>query len=384
MRTSQFEYDELSRLIKEDTYEARSYVLDPVGNDTAQGGQYNELNQLLENNDYSFEYDLNGNLTKKASKFTGDKFEYTWTAENELKSVKVFNKTSTLWKTLTFSYDGLGRRIIRSVLNHLEASKSYTQKFIYDGEHILAILDGDDKFVSGYIYGTKVDDPMGMVTDYDQDGELDVLSFIKDRQNSVKAILNDKQELVQEVYYSAYGETQIVSRGQVKHKIGNAFYYTSRELDSDTGDYYYRARYYDPKVGRFLSEDPIGFSGGDVNLYRYVENMPVISSDPSGQVGIVGIVGIGGVVGGVSGALGAYIGGERNLCNIADAAVGGAISGIVTVGTTLGTIVGGIGTGSAVFTGIIFGTGASAIGNAISPFGNSGLCSPKPPACEGK
>ena len=169
------------------------------------------------------------------------------------------------------------------VLNHLEPSKSYTQKFVYDGEHILAILDRDNKFVAGYIYGTKVDDSMGMVTDYDQDGELDVLSFFKDRQNSMKTILNDKQEILQEVYYTAYGETQIVRRGQVKHKIANAFYYTSRELDSETGDYYYRARYYDPKVGRFLSEDPIGFKGGDYNLYRYVSNNPITLNDPYGK-----------------------------------------------------------------------------------------------------
>jgi RHS repeat-associated protein len=44
-----------------------------------------------------------------------------------------------------------------------------------------------------------------------------------------------------------------------------------------------RARYYDPSTGRFLSEDPIGFNGGDFNLYRYVGNNPVLSGDPSGK-----------------------------------------------------------------------------------------------------
>jgi len=48
------------------------------------------------------------------------------------------------------------------------------------------------------------------------------------------------------------------------------------------GFYYMRARYYDPEVGRFVSEDPIGFEGGDVNLYAYVQNNPVMFVDPSG------------------------------------------------------------------------------------------------------
>ncbi len=94
------------------------------------------------------------------------------------------------WPVL--SYDGRGRRIVRSVQNHLDASKNYVRKYIYDGEHILVLLDGNNTFLAGYFYGPGIDDPMGVVTDYNQDGELDVQSFIKDRQNSVKIILNEK------------------------------------------------------------------------------------------------------------------------------------------------------------------------------------------------
>jgi len=57
--------------------------------------------------------------------------------------------------------------------------------------------------------------------------------------------------------------------------------YTGREGDPETGLYYYRARYYDPKVGRFISEDPIRFAGG-VNFYSYVTNNPVALADPLG------------------------------------------------------------------------------------------------------
>jgi RHS repeat-associated protein len=58
--------------------------------------------------------------------------------------------------------------------------------------------------------------------------------------------------------------------------------YTAREYDNETGLYFYRARYYDPKAGRFITKDPIGFAGGDYNLYAYVGNNPLSAIDPSG------------------------------------------------------------------------------------------------------
>ena len=58
--------------------------------------------------------------------------------------------------------------------------------------------------------------------------------------------------------------------------------YTGREWDADADLYYYRARWYDPAVGRFISEDPLGFAAGDPNLQRYVSNAPTNAVDPSG------------------------------------------------------------------------------------------------------
>ncbi|MEI7924311.1 MAG: RHS repeat-associated core domain-containing protein, partial [Planctomycetota bacterium] len=64
---------------------------------------------------------------------------------------------------------------------------------------------------------------------------------------------------------------------------GDRFGFTGREHEAALNLYYNRARFYDPATGRFLSKDPIGFSAGDVNLYRYVNNSPTNGTDPSGE-----------------------------------------------------------------------------------------------------
>ena len=64
----------------------------------------------------------------------------------------------------------------------------------------------------------------------------------------------------------------------------NPFHYTGRQFDAESGLYYYRARYYDPQIVRFISEDPIGLRAGP-NFYIYVNNNPVNFRDPSGMRG---------------------------------------------------------------------------------------------------
>jgi len=70
--------------------------------------------------------------------------------------------------------------------------------------------------------------------------------------------------------------------------LTNPFQYTAREFDPETSLYFYRARYYDQTLGRFLTEDPIGFSSGTYNLYNYVSADPINFNDPSGNKKIHG------------------------------------------------------------------------------------------------
>jgi RHS repeat-associated protein len=90
----------------------------------------------------------------------------------------------------------------------------------------------------------------------------------------------------QALRYRAFGELTALTLGGAAP--ANRLRYTGREQDPETNLYYYRARYYDPSVGRFISEDPLGFEAGDPNFYAYVGNNPINANDPSGLAGIPG------------------------------------------------------------------------------------------------
>jgi RHS repeat-associated protein len=70
--------------------------------------------------------------------------------------------------------------------------------------------------------------------------------------------------------------------------LANPIRYTGREFDAETNLHFYRARYYDPQIGRFINEDPLRFRGGGVNFYDYVGGNPINYRDPSGQTPIYG------------------------------------------------------------------------------------------------
>ncbi len=101
--------------------------------------------------------------------------------------------------------------------------------------------------------------------------------YEQDGLGSVTSLTAANGSVAQSYTYDSFGNTTNSSGS-----LTNFFRYSGREFDTETGLYYDRARYFDPTTGRFLSEDPIEFAGGDVNLYRYVYNNAVNSTDPTG------------------------------------------------------------------------------------------------------
>ncbi len=101
---------------------------------------------------------------------------------------------------------------------------------------------------------------------------------------SIIALTDSTGAIVERYRYDVFGQVQITdAAGNLRSSsaFGNRFLFTGRELDAETALYYYRARYYNPKLGRFLQRDPVGYSAG-INLYSYVDNNPINWLDPRG------------------------------------------------------------------------------------------------------
>ena len=209
----------------------------------------NVLNQYTQALGLSLSYDTNGNLSSDGTR------TFTHDAANRLLS-----ETSS---GVAFTYDPLDRRESKSA-----GGSSLT--FIYDGEDVIAEYDGQGQLARKFVHGPGIDSPILMDTGAEQ------YYYHANDLGSVIA-LTDSTAAVAETYrYTAYGQPEPHSA------VGNPSLYTARRYDTETGLYYYRARYYDPNLRRFLQPDPIGYLGG-MNLYAYVGNSPVSYVDPFGD-----------------------------------------------------------------------------------------------------
>ena len=165
---------------------------------------------------------------------------------------------------VSFKYDPFGRRIEKT-------TSSTTSIYAYsDNGNLIEETNAAGGVVARYSQGLNIDEPLAMLRSsttsyYEADGL-----------GAVTSLSNTAGALAQTYTFDSFGNTTASSGSLV-----NPFQYTGRELDSETGLYYFRARYFDPQAGRFLGEDPLGFSV-DVNFYRYVGNSPTNFNDPLG------------------------------------------------------------------------------------------------------
>ena len=243
-----------------------SYVYDPVGNRTNsnQNGasSFNQANELLEDANFTYQYDNNGNMTRKTAKAGGAVTQYEFDAESKL--VRVVSPSNTV----NYRYDGLGRRVEKEVI----AGTTTVTRYVYDQEDILLELDGSNQIIARYTHGPVIDEPLIM--------EKSGSSFFyhADGLGSITELTNSSGTVAQRYTYSSFGKIE----SQLDLNLSQPYTFTGRELDQETGLYYYRARYFDGSTGRFLQEDPLGLSNEVVNLYAYVLNNPTTLFDPDG------------------------------------------------------------------------------------------------------
>lgn len=164
-------------------------------------------------------------------------------------------------QTVIYAYDALGRMSGRT-------SGGATTNFLYDGDDTVL-----DRPASGaatdYLNGPGIDDKLLQTS-----AATGPLYFLQDHLGSTAALTTANGTVAERMQYGAFGD----GPGSALTR----FTYTGREHDPATGLLFYRARWYDPHHGRFITEDPLGFAGGDSNLYAYVEGNPLNLTDEYG------------------------------------------------------------------------------------------------------
>jgi RHS repeat-associated protein len=216
---------------------------------------------------YTYSYDSEGNMVGRTKTSNGEITTFTWDFRNRLTEVLIKSSGGVTLQDDKFTYDVENRRIGK---NTLSGGQSWTG---YDGANPFADFNSSGSLTFSYLYGNGIDFLLARLNT-----SFDPTWYLTDKLGSVRQVVNTSGSVVDTITYDSYGN--IASESSPSN--GDRFKFTSREWDSESGQYFERARYYNPGAGRFLSEDSLGFRAGDSNFYRYVLNQPTRSGDPSG------------------------------------------------------------------------------------------------------
>ena len=216
-------------------------------------GAANQMNQVSQFGNANYNFDEKGQTTTKTN--ANGTAAYNWDSRGRLTAATLPNG-----QTVNYSYDALGRRSSRTTNNQ-------TTNFIYDGADVIQDKQGTNQ--TDYLNG-GLDEKLKVSSN--QTGSL---YFLTDHLGSTQGLTGTSGNVAEWQRYTSFGESDV---SNTLTRYG----FTGREKDSDTNLIYYRARWYDAEQGRFISQDPIGFAGGNTNLYSYVSNNPVSKTDPLG------------------------------------------------------------------------------------------------------
>ncbi|MBA3814939.1 MAG: RHS repeat-associated core domain-containing protein, partial [Parachlamydiaceae bacterium] len=263
-----YSYNDLYQLLSERGVTNHNYQYDSLYNRTAKDSNihaHNDLNQMLSDGDAVYTYDLNGNMLNKASAneticFTYDALDRLTSLTNGLRQVRYF-------------YDEANRRLSKSLYQRGTNDEwvfEKTIKYIYQDQNEIGSLNSNDEIVELRLLGIGRGAEIGAAIALEIDNK--VFAPIHDHAGNVACLVEAETGLVFETYrYSSFGE-------ELFNDSVSPWCFSSKRVDNESGLVYFGRRYYDPVVGRWISQDPLGREGGP-NLYAYVLNNPQTNFD---------------------------------------------------------------------------------------------------------
>ncbi|MCK0536741.1 Lcl domain-containing protein [Alcanivorax quisquiliarum] len=327
--TDSYQYDIAGRLtqVTRDGV-TTSWQYDDNGNRTHENGQliasYDAQDRLVSYQGATYQYTANGELASKTE--SGATTHYTYDELGNLLEVELPGDI-----TIAYVIDGQNRRIGKKV------NGSLTHGFLYQDQlNPIAELDGNGNVISHFIYADQPNVPAYMI----KDGNT--YQIISDHLGSPRLVLDVATgQVAQRLEYDVWGNiTQDTNPGFQPFGFAGGIYDQHTQLTR------FGARDYDAHSGRWTAKDPIGFAGGDSNMYGYVVNDPVNFLDPEGEAVMIFA---GAVIGAAGGLIGTLISnpnasGKEIAASMFAGALTGGFAGAGILGSVLsGAIAGGAG-----------------------------------------
>ena len=260
---------------------------------------YDVLGQLIQENNHIYTYDRAGNRTSVQA---GDRRESYHYDRGRLTTRTVEHTQDPEGKTYTYRYDAQGNTLgdgentyLYDCLNRIaevQTKAGDIQKNHYDAEGLRSQMEENGKLVS-FVYADREviteEDEAGAHIRYIRGHELlasdsaharTYYHYACDEMGSITDITDCDGTVLNHYAYDAFG-----NRTVEEETVENRFGFAGEMMDAVTGQYYLRARFYNPVIARFLSEDT--YYGDGLNLYAYCHNNPVGYVDPSGHEGLI-------------------------------------------------------------------------------------------------
>ncbi len=325
-----YRYDGEGRLLGVDCADeklAERFELDANGNrltDNAGFCVFNNLNQLVQRGEAAFGYDERGNMTSGPTPLPG-RARYTYNGRDQLISVEL-NGVKT-----TYAYDAFGRRVRKE-------SEGKVTRYVWAGPQLLSETTSDGAKQTRRDYLSHPDRPFPLAMRVGQD-----VFYLHAGRLAEPLCMTDKRgDVVWQAEYSAFGKASV----SVK-KVAQPFRLAGQYFDEETGLHYSLARYYNPELGRYLTQDPLRIEGGSLNFYIYCDGDPVNRFDPTGEIVIPAIfvaIAIGAAVGALIGAaVGAGVEAYKQYKTSGEITDWGKVGKSALIGGLIGAVGGAVG-----------------------------------------